>query len=278
MALSENYRLAYLQEMGIVSYFPRRALPGARPSPSYASLRGAVINTPASAVADEVTLAEQTLRALNAGAVQAEAPASDTPVQVPHVSEIVVPAQESAPVQVQTPAAVVEEASAPAPAQEVLNFAFAFIPVNDQLAVISELPWARSASLSPSCRNLLAGILRALELPVQEQHLNPMIFTWPLFEDVQMHHDSARHTLEGFLARRLKLQPVRYLFIFAEQAAPYLFPVDTELTQGSFFRHPRFEVDVCVTHSLNAMDAVRELKRPVWELLKPLQGRLNGGA
>ncbi|MCB1648790.1 MAG: hypothetical protein H7A07_02885 [Pseudomonadales bacterium] len=277
MALCENDRLAYLQEMGIVSYFPRRALPGARPSLRYAGLPAPLLSAPSQAVTEEAELAEQTLRALSTAGVKSEAPAPDAPVQALQASGAVAAAPESTPLKAATPAA--KEAPAPAPAEEeALKFAFAFIPVNDQLAVISELPWARSASLSPSCKSLLAGILRALELPVQEQHLNPMIFTWPLFEDVQMHHDSARHTLEGFLARRLKLQPVRYLFIFAEQAAPYLFPLDTDLAQGGFFRHPRFEVDVCVTHSLNAMDAVRELKRPVWELLKPLQGRLNGGA
>lgn len=270
MAVSEGHRLAYLQEMGIQSYFPRRPLPGARPSAAYASLGSArSAQTPWN---DETAgTAGQALQVLAAvDAVTEPAPVRSEPVVPPAIS-----VAEPVHVKDKLAAAVVQEQAA---AQEAVKFAFAYIPVNESLAVISELPWARSASLAPSCRKLLADILRALELPGQEQHLNPMIFTWPLFEDVQMQSDSARHTLEGFLARRLKLQPVRYLFIFAEQAAPYLFPMNALPVRDSFFRHPRFDVEVCVTHSLNAMDAVRELKRPVWDLLKPLQGRLSGGA
>ena len=274
MAVPEGHRLAYLQEMGIQAYFPRRPLPGARPSARYADLPSALAAQ--TSQADEPTgTAEQVLQVL-AAVETAPEPAPVRPESVaPPVVRVAEPVQAPVREEAKVESAAGHEAAS---AQETVKFAFAYIPVNEHLAVISELPWTRSASLSPSCRKLLADILRALGLPVQEPHLNPMIFTWPLFEDVQMQGDSARHTLEGFLARRLKLQPVRYLFIFAEQAAPYLFPVDAEPVRETFFRHPRFEVEVCVTHSLNAMDAVRELKRPVWDLLKPLQGRLNGGA
>jgi len=54
----------------------------------------------------------------------------------------------------------------------------------------------------------------------------PMVFTWALSDAGAMPVDSesARHTLEGFWSRRLKLRPVRYLLALAEKSAGFLFP------------------------------------------------------
>ena len=155
------------------------------------------------------------------------------------------------------------------------RFAFAYFPVSEELAVINELPWAKSASVTPACRQLLAGMLRALGMPSDERALTSMVFTWPLLEgpDIEQGEESARQTLAGFLARRLKLRPVRHLLVLAEQSTGYLFPADFDWQQGrgGLQRHPLFDLNLVVTRSLNAMDAVPDLKREVWQAMQPLR-------
>ncbi|MGB4248968.1 MAG: hypothetical protein WBJ75_14745 [Pseudohongiellaceae bacterium] len=179
----------------------------------------------------------------------------------------------------------VASTSAPAPIpskvmEDDTRFAFAYFPVNEELAVINELPWAKSAAVSPACRQLLAAILKALSVPCDEKSLTSMVFTWPLAEgpDFDRSAQSARHTLDGFLARRFKLRPVRYLLILAEQSAEFLFPAQFDWRQDGMKRHPLHAVDVIVTRSLNAMDAVPDIKRSVWQALQPLRAALAQSA
>lgn len=163
---------------------------------------------------------------------------------------------------------------------EEVRFVFAYFPINEQFAVINELPWSKTASVSPSCRKLLADILKALGVDVPERNLNPMVFTWPIFEGApaDLNSENARQTLEGFVSKRLRLLPVKTLLVLAEQSAQLLFPRDFLTEKGPQLKHPRHEVDVVLTHSLNAMEAVPDLKRAVWKTLQPLRGQLSGSS
>lgn len=256
MELLDHQRNAILQEMGIQTYVPRQAIPGAKASPRYAE-RADVQATRATASAPSL---ERTV------------PASILPVATEHAQRLepVAVSAVPAPISLAAPAQ-------PAPTGQVdaARFVFAYIPVNEHLAVINELPWARSASLTPSCRQLLADMLKAIGAPCEANDLSPMIFTWPLADagDMPVDPESARHMLEGFLSRRLKLRPVSYLMVLAEQSARFLFPTDATFqgTGEALIEHPRFPVQMVLTHSLNAMEAVRELKRPAWQALQPLK-------
>ncbi len=291
----EGQRQAYLRELGIQSYFPRRALPGAKPSPFYASGKLAAPEPEGVLAADNV----QRLAAL-IGASPSDGSAESLPVAARPgfraatvVSSVASPpaprattAAAAVPSEVvpsEVVPAVVARTSAPAPTQvpapaveEDTRFAFAYFPINEELAVINELPWAKSAAVSPACRQLLAAILKALSVPCDEKSLTSMVFTWPLAEgpDIDRSAQSARHTLDGFLARRFKLRPVRYLLILAEQSAEFLFPAQFDWQQDGMTRHPHHAVDVIVTRSLNAMDAVPDIKRSVWQALQPLRAAL----
>ncbi len=281
-------QLAYLKEMGITVYFPRRALSGARDSLAYAPDSLA----PGAQLLDRSTEEQDTARAEISHAMQTlvaatnESGARDFGAQA-QTQESGRSAAITSTTSEPGPAPQVEERrppesearteQMPAREDEAPRFAFAFIPVNDRVAAMCELPWSKGAKLTSECRKLLADILRALDVPVEERHLSPMLFTWPLFEDEALGGDaeSARQTLEGFLSRRLSLQPVQHLFVFAEQAAHFLFPPSFALEHSARIEHPRFKVNVSLTHSLNAMEAVPALKRPAWQLLQPLKGRLS---
>ncbi len=283
MAMNELQRQAYLRELGIQTYFPRRALPGAKPS----RLFGASVLSAGMTAADPSpqTGREQGARLL-ADIGVLSAPVTSAPKAIPAaVPEATVRAAPevraepagkvcTAPAPVPTSAAPVTVSVSAAPPR----FAFAYFPVSEELAVISELPWAKSAAVSPTCRQLLAGMLRALGIPADERALTSMVFTWPLMEgpDIEQGEESARQTLAGFLARRLKLRPVRYLLVLAEQSTGYLFPADFDWQQGrgGLLQHPHFDMQVVVTRSLNAMDAVPDLKREVWQAMQPLRQAL----
>lgn len=281
----EGQRQAYLRELGIQPYFPRRALPGAKPSPRYVTgnlarleREGLTVESnvqrlsaligrppPSSEVSRDSTIPNSVVATLDARAAVAM-PSEPRPVTLAAAPTPVAPLP-------------VPQAPSPAPEQiadEDTRFAFAYFPVSEELAVINELPWAKSAAVSPTCRQLLAAILKALAVPCDEKSLTSMVFTWPLAEgpDIDRSAQSARHTLDGFLARRFKLRPVRYLLVLAEQSAEFLFPAQFDWQQEGMKRHPRHEVEVIVTRSLNAMDAVPDIKRSVWQALQPLRAAL----
>lgn len=280
MMASESQRMAYLKVMGVQPYFPRRPLPGARPVSHYAEnvLRQSPeregSNSRARASAQDV------LNLLEAKplstAVQAPPKTTQAKPDVSPLTPVTAPAAplKAAPVVQELP---VSEAETVLEGEEV-RFVFAYFPINEHFAVINELPWGNAASVSTSCRKLLADILKALGVDVPERNLNPMVFTWPLFEGAPADLDSenARQTLEGFVAKRLRLLPVKTLLVLAEQSAQLLFPRDFLRTQGPRIQHPRHEVEVVLTHSLNAMEAVPDLKRVVWKTLQPLRGQLTG--
>ncbi len=284
MALHENQRLEYLKVMGVQPYFPRRPLPGAKPSRAYAQhvLRQAErLDGPAPEQETLVPSAQEVLSMLGAKPASSQAqpvankPLPDTAFKPVEIEPLVEPERHALPQQALEPDNVRQEMES-----EEVRFAFAYFPINDQLAVLNELPWNKSASVSPSCRKLLADILKALGVEVPERNLNPMVFTWPLFDGapLDLDRENARQTLEGFVAKRLRLRPVQTLLVLAEQSAQFLFPKGFLDGQGACFKHPRQEVQIILTHSLNAMEAVPDLKRPVWATLQPLRSQLKEGA
>lgn len=272
MALSDVQKGLYLKEMGIQPYYPCRPLPGAKPSLAYApsSLSAKVSSENASAIG----AAKEVLQLLT--------PAAQSAPAKPHKSESTSPATV-----VNTIESLPPEQEASATKGVPVRFAFAYIPVSEHLAVMTELPWSKAVVLAPASYSLLSGILKALGILVEAQHLHPMVFTWPLFEEagLELDADSARKTLEGFVAKRLRLRPIKNLLVMAEEAAPLLFPERFLVNKDSVFQHPRLDVRVIMTHSLSAMEPVqdpalashiKDRKSVTWKTLQPLQASLNG--
>lgn len=278
MVVSESQRLAYLKVMGVQAYFPRRPLPGARPVRQYAEcfLSQSLVDAsaPKPVASGHAPANVQDVLSMLVAKPPTEQAAPKAPVETP------APAPAPAP---RAEAAVPENAASdpePVLEGEEVRFVFAYFPINEQFAVINELPWSKTASVSPSCRKLLADILKALGVDVPERNLNPMVFTWPIFEGApaDLNSENARQTLEGFVSKRLRLLPVKTLLVFAEQSAQLLFPRDFLAEKGPQLKQPRHEVDVVLTHSLNAMEAVPDLKKAVWKTLQPLRGQLSGSS
>lgn len=279
MRLAPDQRHAILQEMGIQTYVSRVSLPGAKASAvgrvAPANVPGHVPQRPATGRAGLMEALPVPVAAPGPAAEESRAPNPLTDTAVQRVASVDTAVAGLFPQSTE----IAPAQAAPAQAQAV-HFAFAYVPVNEELAVICELPWARSAALSPSCRQLLADMLKALGAPCEAERLSPMVFSWPLAQASDMPQDAqtARHMLEGFLSRRLKLRAVPHLLVLAEQSAQFLYPVGSPVPESGLQQHPRLAVQVLVTHSLHAMEAVRELKRSTWQALQPLRQALADSA
>lgn len=290
----ESRRRAYLHALGIPQYHPRQQLPGAMPSTLLAGVSASPAPTAAAVKPADVSLAPSVTAntaaqrhspsrpAAQAALAQlqvAAAPVGRAKPATPVSPAKPVPPATATPGRVREPQeprqAVVAESME---AAQSVAFAFAFIPVNEQVAVINELPTAGAPTLLPGSRQLLAGILKALSLPSEERNLSSLSFVWPSpdLPPAEQGAAPARDLLRGFLARRFSIRPVQYLLVLAEQGVPYLFPDGFAINEGQLLRHPDFDVQVLATRSLGAMEAVPALKREVWSALQPLLRALQG--
>jgi len=291
----ESRRRAYLRALGIPLFHPRQQLPGALPSALLASVPAALATTatavpvkPAGVPIAPPVSAKTAGQRPSAQAALAQLQAAAAPVNPANraTSSIAVrPSIAVTPDAAATDRVAERDAIRPTAAVESIDtqvesaaFAFAFVPVNEQVAVINELPRAGAPALTAASRQLLAGILKALTLPCEERNLSSLSFVWPSpdLPPTEQGPAPARELLKGFLARRFSIRPVRYLLVLAEQGAPYLFPAGFTIKEGNLFRHPDFDVQVLVTRSLGAMEVVPTLKREVWTAVQPLLGALQG--
>ncbi|MBL4820341.1 MAG: hypothetical protein JKY98_05025, partial [Gammaproteobacteria bacterium] len=153
--MNETRRQAYLYAMGIDSYFPRYPLPGARPSkiPIIEPIVAAPEPKRREEIQESAGLSGRT-PPINAADANTEAEPAGKPVNEsnPGTDEI---------------------------QQGDLRFSLQFFRINDQLAVINEIPYLDDGSSGSSVQSLLLAILKALE--IEPAHLNdPQLFSWPL--------------------------------------------------------------------------------------------------
>src|SRR5690606_10068558 len=187
----ESRRRAYLDALGIPLYHPRQQLPGALPSARLSSVppaRAAEVAAPASAALSPASprpadgpvpgpsraAAQETLQKAPLQGAATETSPSRAAQAVLAQSPTTAASRAEGPED--TPAEVGDSSSAQ---EEAVAFTFAFVPVSEQIAVINELPTAGAPALTPGSRQLLARILTALTLPVQERNLSSQSFVWP---------------------------------------------------------------------------------------------------
>ena len=150
-----------------------------------------------------------------------------------------------------------------------LRFSLQFYCVNEQLAVINEIPYLDNNSADESLQILLLAILKSLgiELKYLEE---PQVFRWPLAEDDNAGIEripEALLTLGGFMRKRLESSDYSQLLIFAAQCRELL-----QSDQSDVRVFGDVDAQVTITHSLHAMLRVAALKKEVWQDIQILQG------
>lgn len=266
--MNEQQRQAYLEAMGIQVYYPRQPLANALASPDY------VWPEPAEP---------------QAGTSPAEASdlASKTRSARPASARLVVDLDESrrerrrespadsaaADTAAATQEALEQEDAKAAPA---LQFRLAFYRPGPDLAVLSELPLQARAD-SAEARELLGNILLALSVETRDSDWQAEIFNWPLSPDMparEATEEHARQALGGFITQRRQQGGFSNLLLFSSRLAPLMPGAAKEQTSGDFPAR-KLNCQVCCVDSLQAMLALPELKREVWQQLQPLRQRLQ---
>ncbi|PCJ27950.1 MAG: hypothetical protein COA96_01950 [SAR86 cluster bacterium] len=273
--MNELQRQAYLDVMGIQTYFPRIVLAGAKPSPVY--------DFPIEQLAEPDPKTNGRVR------IDRETPKEKVRHQRSRPSEpsIEKPTIES---KVESKAGVRSEQSEkrevtgleqadkspPLEEQDKLKFSLRYIKINEQLAIIDEVPHQKSERLTREDLALLTAILTALCVDYADSEFKPESFSWPLAAQLSMKNDpaeEAKRALSGFIQMRHDTDKFSNLLVFAGQIDSLLVRQENELELRDF-QAKGSNYFFTITRSLNSMLAYPSLKRDVWQHLQPLRKRL----
>ena len=285
--MNEFQRQAYLKVMDIQPFYLKKVLPTAKASPRYdypqdiqeleglasaqepSKTAGVVSglslgqenlaidgNRPAGLSGLKAELRQATGKSLGKLARETEKSVKQDPVPMPYVEAEVEVATE-------------------------FNFKIRYFHINDQLAVIDELPYAKGDEGSDSKIALLKAILSALKVNWSDSDFRTESFSWPI--DSSMHSDgdsklAAQQILRGFIAQRHGARKFSNLLVFAGQIEAILAEsgvVDAGDGEGlqDFLQLPQ-GYHMTLTSTLSAMLAYPMLKRQVWAHMQPLKKRL----
>jgi hypothetical protein len=265
--MNEQQRQAYLEAMGIQVYYPRQPLANALASPDY------VWPEPAEPQAGTHPAAGSD----SAGKAKAARPASARVVvdldESRRERRRESPADSAAATQQAQEQAQEQEA---ANAEPALQFRLAFYRPGPDLAVLSELPMQARAD-SAEARELLGNILLALSVESRDSDWQAEMFNWPLSPDMparEATEEHARQALGGFITQRRQQGGFSNLLLFSSRLAPLMPGAARDQGTGDFPAR-KLNCQVCCVESLQAMLALPELKREVWQQLQPLRQRLQ---
>jgi hypothetical protein len=291
---AEQLRQNLLKETGITCWYPRYALPGAAPSHE-ACVQSTTI---AIHVSEPVTEPHSELKeALAARPTQVRVPddsraklgaraAADVLKQLKDSTDVVPPPV--APIFDSNSAATLaaNQAATPAPqlqpqvTQHVAEpFGFSWFAIDKRLSVLAMLPPGASR-LSSNCRVMLQRMLIALHEPWQSQGLEEQSFHWPFADDPDLAADAnaARQAVEGFIARRLRVQHSAMLLVLSDQLPWFLQQSRSqaeEIAVGQLKIHRQYDLAMLCTHALHTMEQDAGLKRAAWQSMQVLRERLG---
>ena len=263
--MNENQRQAYLQAMGIQVYFPRLVLPGARPSPDYF-------------FSEEPLKQKQQDEIVGGSGQHAES------VAIP-ITEAAVPkpdgeAEAETGAEADSGTDIVLSQSAPGEdtlAEEELRFSLQYFKINDQIAVINEIPHVKSHHHSGESITLLKAILAALGIDSGQCQFEPGRFDWPITTGLPRGDDEqlvARNALFGFIRKRQEIDKFDNLILFCARIESLIQSSESGVAAHDF-ESTKHGFHITVTRSLHAMLSIPLLKCSVWQDLQVLKARVE---
>lgn len=286
--MNEIRRQAYLEAMGIDSWFPRYVLPGAAPSHPCAWPLPLPDETssspPAGAGVNGAAEPAPGVRASPAEIPGAEAPASRTaaaPASArvpgrparPQLEDN--PRPRRAPTRAGSPAGADGRRAVP---RDTVHFRLAFLRCGP-LVVLSHLPDLGAERLGGARHRLFLNLLRALGLPTEAARISADSFRWPFAEALLQDAgtDAARLALGAYLEEHIGDEPARVLLVLGEPLAPFVLPPDLvdAAEAGRLLRDEGLRWNVMFSRSLDEMLSVPTLKRDFWRDLAALRPLLT---
>ncbi len=233
--MDESLRDRYLQGMGISQWYPRKPLPGAKPSRLPGPEPELSAHGKQQPEADVVT-ASMSSEQIPAGA--------DTPLPGKDVSAGSQSGNEAEKVLSEPP-----------------RFRLQGILFTGQCLVINDATPENEFIQESGSMRLLNDILLALGIPVSREPVVRYI-SWPILRNIHIDQgaDVARDATRAFIDQQLAGQAVRYIILMGENAKEFAMP-GIKLTDST--RHLT-EYRLIVTRSLSEMIKSPLCKRDVW--------------
>ena len=276
--MNERKRQAYLEAMDIQTYFPRRQLPGAKPSPLYDFPAVSSTVVPELAELNESSVSKE---AKHAASTQATRRANGLDAveelrsRVPTARKATVTA-----IRQSTEVSGSENERDSAVDQEnSLSFTLRYYCINEKLALLDEVPPQASRQLNEESSSLMRAILKALGQLGVDTSPNVEEFSWPLPSGYSMKNTpriEAAKAISGFLQMRQETDGFTNLLVFAGQVEDILLPSDANKSARDFESSKGYFITV--THSLASMLAVPTLKRDVWQHLQAIKKRIDSSS
>jgi hypothetical protein len=162
---------------------------------------------------------------------------------------------------------------------ELVAFGFSWFAIDKRLSVLAMLPPGVSR-LSSNCRVMLQRMLVALYEPWQSLGLEEQSFHWPFADDPDLAADAnaAQQAVEGFIARRLRVQHSAMLLVLSDQLPWFLQQSrlqTEEVAVGQLKIHRQYDLAMLCTHALHTMEQDAGLKRAAWQSMQVLRERLG---
>ena len=270
--MNEIERRSYLGAMGVEVFYLKQSLARAKRSPNYLfpeEAEGGVgvsneLLNPGVGISSDNKLAKENTRSelakIRLGLNPTTAQKTETGFE-PAAAPVEAAAQVRGPRQEDVAPSIIEDSS---PSVGDLQFKLHYFVLNDKVAILDEQPYAQTGKPDRDRLDLLRNILTALNVDYSQCDFRADTITWPL--ETEMEFDelpdkAAEQMLRGFIAQKYQSHGFQYLLVFAGS-------LESLLEKGKESVESGFSM--IITSSLSAMLAYPELKRQVWQQLKPL--------
>jgi len=260
--MNEAKRQAYLRVMDIQPYFPRQVLTGAKPSPHYELPEPSAVRADSLPGSDAVPEAARSQAKVETLAAVEALRADSKPTRKASVT----PINKASEVGSEPQGEAEQE-------QSSLSFTLRYYRINENLAVLDEIPPQGGEAREKESLLLMQAILRALGQEFGAARAEE--FSWPIqagYSAKGSPQVEAAKAVAGFLQMRQETDGFTNLLVFAGQLEDVLLPEKNEPGARDFDSGRGYRSTI--THSLASMLAVSTLKRDVWQHLQPLRERL----
>jgi len=310
--MNEEARQAYLNVMGIQAYFPRTALSNAKAAPDlkFSDLAGPSCDAKVAEISDKSKPELSQSRASGQDADPAKrAPKGvtlnqqgenqqqtkgmlfETPLQAPQKVAKETFDNKSVIEDEMTNSRSGQEASSAEILPTELRFNLRYYRINQELGVISEIPYLQNNSHQKEALTLLRAILATLGVDSSNCSFISENFDWPLAENLSMKNDpktEASNALQGFLKVRHVQDSFKNLLVFSNQLEELLLPLEKSTSTPSKdvgkhsaaveiirdFELLNEKVSCTLVISLHSMLSMPLLKREAWQQMQALRQRI----
>ncbi len=265
MAINEIQRQAYLDAMGVKSYFPRFKLPGAKVSVQCQWPQEVkVLEDPQSKSRIEIGKEENKPAVVKSEEIIKQENKNNIPKEslTNHASN---PKDLADSTKIQNTSA---------DSADEIRFQLAFIRVDQNICVLNQLPYMNSKHLSALHQSLFLNIVMALKLSQEAVQFDQLPFRWPFSEAeyIEKNETAARQALHAYLGQRMLEKKFTTLVVMGEMAAKFILPeAINNIESGELNSIEGLPWKIIAVKSLDEMQKIPSLKRGVWKVLSSLQ-------